>query len=570
MTNWKDKKVAVLGLGVEGLSNVRFLIKKEAQVTILDKKGEKELEKDTQKLNTYSSSERSESRSSNAAMKQLNNEDSSGLTSFARTITFLGGEHYLKNLSQYDIIVRSPGVKRNLPEILNAEKKGSFITSQIKIFFDLCPSPIIGVTGTKGKGTTATLIYEMLKKSFDSARDKNVYLGGNIGKPPFDFLDKLNEHSIVVLELSSFQLQDLTKSPHIAVMLMTTSEHLDYHKDVYEYVDAKRNILRFQKASDFAIINKDYLASRESDVLTQGKVFEVSREGEVGEGCFVKNGRVVVRSALGSLRQFGDSSNPNVSQGSDIARAKFSKIETQDSLFKSSPHAKAPHALLYETIIDIKDILLPGKHNLENVCAAVMAATIVGVSKENIVKVLKTFKGLEHRLELIGEVNGVKYYDDSFSTTPETAIAAIEAFKSPEILILGGSSKGSDFTELGHVINNAKNIKAIIGIGKEWHKIKSKINPSTTLRARNQKSKIIGVNKHLEGGRMDSFEVDSMAIIGIEGCRSMQEIVQAAVKIARPGDVVLLSPACASFDMFKNYKDRGEQFKEQVLKLKIM
>ncbi|MDP3763720.1 MAG: cyanophycin synthetase, partial [bacterium] len=188
-------------------------------------------------------------------------------------------------------------------------------------------------------------------------------------------------------------------------------------------------------------------------------------------------------------------------------------------------------------IIDIKDILLPGAHNLENVCAAVMAAILAGVSKKNIVSVLKTFKGLPHRLELVREVGGVRYFDDSFSTTPETAIAAIKAFKSPEILILGGLSKGSDFTDLGRVISEAKNIKAIIGIGVEWKRIKQRIM--------NNESRIMV----------------------IEGAKDMKMIVAEAAKVAQSGDVVLLSPACASFDMFKNYKDRGEQFKREVRRL---
>ena len=322
----------------------------------------------------------------------------------------------------------------------------------------------------------------MLKKE-----GMDAYLGGNIGKPPLDFLDKLNARSIVVLELSSFQLVDLDKSPHIGVILMTTSEHLNWHKDISEYVDAKRNILRFQSSDDFAIINRDYPASLESDVFTEGKVFYVSRERAGYDGCFVSDGKITVQ----------------------IKGQTYSLIST-------------------------KDILLPGKHNLENVCAAVMAATLAGVWKENIASVLRSFKGLEHRLELVREINGVKYYDDSFSTTPETAIAAIEAFKSPEILILGGSSKGSDFTELGRIVSSTKNIKAIIGIGIEWPKIKSKI-----------KSKVLIV----------------------EGAKNMQQIVAAASKIAKTGDVVLLSPACASFDMFKNYKDRGEQFKKEVKNL---
>lgn len=427
MIDFKDKKIAVLGKGLEGESSAKYLKEKGAKVTVLDKKD---------------------------------------------------GEDYLKNLNQYDLIVRSPGIKPSFLRDIDQSK----ITSQTKLFFEECPCSIIGVTGTKGKGTTSSLIYEMLK-----AEGKDAYLGGNIGKPPLDFLDKLNIHSIVVLELSSFQLMDLDKSPHIAVMLMTASEHLDWHTDVKEYVDAKRNIVRNQAVGDFAIVNRDYPASLESDVYSEGKVFYVSRERTGYDGCFVADGKITVQ----------------------INGQTYSLIST-------------------------KNILLPGRHNLENVCAAVMAATLAGVWKENIASVLKTFKGLEHRLELVKTVKGVRYYDDSFSTTPETAIAAIEAFSDPEILILGGSSKNSDFTELGRLISSKKNIKAIIGIGVEWEKIRSKI--------KSQKSKILF----------------------IEGAGDMNKIVLAASKIAKEGDVVLLTPACASFDMFKNYKDRGQKFKKEV------
>jgi UDP-N-acetylmuramoylalanine--D-glutamate ligase len=444
MDTFKNKKIAVIGEGVEGASSAKYLKSKGALVTILDKKQ---------------------------------------------------GEDYLKNLSQYDLVVRSPGVKpselekvlkNSISDGVGSKGKSPELTSQTKLFFDLCPCKIIGVTGTKGKGTTSSLIYEMLRKQgFDA------YLGGNIGVPPLEFLDKLIKDSIVVLELSSFQLMDLNKSPHIAVMLMVTSEHLDWHSSVEEYIDAKRNILRYQTAEDFAVLNRDYLASNESDIYTNGKVYAVSREREsFDDGCFVRDGKVWLRIG-----------------------------------------GEAP-------IIGIDEILLPGKHNLENVCAASLAATLAGASMQSIVDVLKTFKGLEHRLELVTAINGVKYYDDSFSTTPETAIAAIESFVNPEILILGGSSKNADFTELGKVISQKENIKAIIGIGVEWTKIKSKID--------NLKSKILIV----------------------EGADSMEKIVKAVSKLAVSGDVVLLSPACASFDMFKNYKDRGEQFKKEVNKLK--
>ncbi|MBI2031671.1 MAG: UDP-N-acetylmuramoyl-L-alanine--D-glutamate ligase [Candidatus Levybacteria bacterium] len=480
MISFKGKKIAVIGAGIEGLASEKFFKSHGAEVTVLDQKH---------------------------------------------------GKEYLDNLEKFDLVIRSPGVKLDLLNHLAKNK----ITSQTKLFFDLCPCPIIGVTGTKGKGTTASLIYEMLKKQgFDA------YLGGNIGQAPLDFLEKLKKDSIAVLELSSFQLQDLTKSPsfakasagkpHIAVVLMVTSEHLDYHKDTYEYVDAKRNILRFQAQSDYAILNKDYPASNESDIHTEGQVLKVSRETEVEEGCFVKDGKIWIRIgaevARGPVPKFLPAS-------ARLDDAKPQRLRTVGiPSFRATPRSIE--------ITSTKEILLPGEHNWENVCAAVMAAWLSGVSKANIVKVLKNFKGLQHRLELVRELNGVKYYDDSFSTTPETAIAAIQAFKNPEILILGGSGKGSDFTELGQVISNAKSIKAIIGIGEEWKRIKSQItNPKSQI---NSKIQII------------------------EGCKNMKEIVREASQIAKPGDIVLLSPACASFGMFKNYKDRGEQFKKEVEK----
>ena len=452
ITDWKDKKVAVLGLGIEGLANLEFLQKKGATVWVLERKEREELDQ-----------------------KILTQAESFG-------VEFILGKEYLSNLSQFDVIFRSPGIQRLRPELLEAEKQGVLITSQTKVFFDLCPAKIIGVTGTKGKGTTASLIYEMLKTA-----GKDVYLGGNIGVPPLTFLDKLQTSSWVVLELSSFQLQDLHKSPHIAVMLMVTSEHMDYHQTHAEYIAAKRNILTFQTLEDFAILNRDYPASNESDIHTNAKIYLVSRERETDDACFTTNGKVIVRKT-----------------GSD------------------------------DEIIAISDILLPGKHNLENVCAAVMAAKLAQVGDKHIVEVLKTFKGLEHRLEFVRELNGVKYYDDSFSTTPETAIAAIEAFTDPKILILGGASKGSDFTELGKVLRDTESIKAIIGVGDEWFHIKEQLGAKAS------------------------------EMVLIENAEDMHAIVAEASKLAKKGDVVLLSPACTSFGMFKNYKDRGEQFKKEV------
>lgn len=466
MQDFKNKKVAILGFGMEGISAANFLLEKGATVSIIDVRSEEKFDKES-------------------------------VESFKERGVDFKFNSYPDDFSMFDFAVRSPGINFLSAIIKKIKSQGVEVTSATKIFFDLCPCPIIGVTGTKGKGTTSSLIYEMLKK-----QGMDVYLGGNIGLPPLNFLNALKSDSCVVFELSSFQLQDLTKSPQIAVVLMVTSEHLDYHKDLAEYVDAKRNILRFQGKGDFAVINRDYPASNESDIHTEALIYKVSREQSLEQGCYIKDDFIWLKMGerVASAKGFGEPRE--------------------------------------EKVMATKDVLLPGRHNLENASAAILAATIAGAKMDAIISVLKTFKGLEHRLELVEVSRGVRYYDDSFSTTPETAVAAIEAFVEPEILILGGSSKKSDFTELGRTIRETKNIKAIIGIGDEWPKIKAELI------------------------------VDSAPFRIYEDCFNMKEIVAKAREIGEIGDVVLLSPACASFDMFPNYKERGNQFKKEVGALK--
>jgi UDP-N-acetylmuramoylalanine--D-glutamate ligase len=365
------------------------------------------------------------------------------------------------DLRGYEVIVRSPGVYRYRPEIVEAEQTGVVITSKTKLFFQYSPTKnIIGVTGTKGKGTTTTLIYEMLK-----AGGKEVFIGGNIGKPLFSEIDSMTPKSWVVIEMSSFQLIDMEVSPHIAVVLMVTQEHLDWHKDNDEYVRAKGSITKFQGANDFVVVNKDYPNS--------------VKIGQMGKGQKVW---VSGRDWAGQMR-------------------------------------------------------LRGEHNRENMAAAAAAAKIAGVQYLVINKVAGEFKGLEHRLEEVATVGGVMYFDDSFSTVPETTMAAIKAFNEPVVLIAGGSEKGSDFTELGKVIVGAKNVRAVLVIGLMAERISRAIQQA--------------------GGGVEVMP----------GGETMGQIVHKAHDIARAGDVVVLSPAAASFDMFKNYKDRGVQFKSQVYKL---
>lgn len=446
MTRFSGKKVAVLGLGLEGQDLCRFLLKNGAEITIFDQKSATELGEACQRFKKQS-------------------------------VKFKLGKDYLSNgLSGFDFIFRSPGFYRFIPEIVEAEKKGTTVSSATKLFFELSPAKIIGVTGTKGKGTTATLIYKILKED-----RKDTYLAGNIGQPMLSLLPKLKSTSLVVLELSSFQLLDLERSPHLVVVLFITSEHLDYHKNQDEYIKAKANIVLYQKKGDYAVLNADNLTSSSFSPLTPAKIFCFSRKKKVN-GAYVQKGKIIL----------------------------FDKI-----------------------VGETKNLRLRGEHNWENVCAATVAGHLAGASLASTQKAVFAFKGLEHRLELVRRLKGVEFYNDSFSTTPETAIAAIRAFSEPIILITGGSEKGSDYTQLGREISRSS-VKTLIVIGEMAGRIKAAC----------KKAKFKG---HI-----------------IEQPKNMKEIVDLAFKETKSGEVVLLSPACASFDMFKDYKDRGEQFKKYV------
>ena len=449
----QGKKIVIFGFGKEGLSSANFLGKKN-QIAVIDEKSKFQIDTEF--------------------FKKLKIKNAN---------FYFGGN--LPSDLRFDYLVRSPGVKPDNAIVKLLIKNGAILTSSTKIFFDECPTKIIAVTGTKGKGTTATLIFEMLKNQIN-----NVFLAGNIGTPALDILPKVNKQSIVILELSSFQLIDLKKSPHIAVVLMITSEHLDWHQDTAEYCRAKESIVSFQNESDFAIINQDFKASKNFAQNTKAKVYFISTKQKTN-GIYLE----------------GDSI--------------LSQIGNHEEIYKSS------------------QVLLPGAHNLQNVVAAVAVAKIQNIKTKNIVQVLKSFKGLIHRLQLVKEINNIKFYNDSFSTIPETTVAAIEAFSQSKILILGGSSKNSDFSLLGQKINQDKSIKAIILVGKEAARIKEAIAKS--------------------GGTGAKL---------IEGAKNMHQIASQAYKEAKNGDVVVLSPACASFDMFKNYHDRGIQFIEEVKSLK--
>jgi len=382
------------------------------------------------------------------------------------------GENYLDNLDRFDLILRTPGLH---PAKILAKNPGvqDKITSQLNLFFEASPTKnIIGITGTKGKGTTTSLVTEMLR-----AAGKDIYLGGNIGVPPLTFIDKLTTDSWVVLELSSFQLIDCRHSPHIAAVLMVVPEHLDWHEDFEEYIAAKQQLFIHQDSSDTAI----YYAHNE-------------------------NSESIADASEGTLIPYYEQPGAVV-DGDNIS-------------------------IDGTVVCQTDDVRLHGEHNLQNVCAAVTTAWQVTQDVSAIKQAIRDFTGLEHRLEFVREAAGVAYYNDSFGTTPETAMVAIQAFTEPKIVILGGSDKGARFDELAKVVAGG-NVRAVVVIGLMGPVI------AEALRARGY---------------------DAI----IEGSRDMDSIVKQAQAAAEPGDVVLLSTACASFDMFKNYKDRGQQFKQTV------
>lgn len=328
-------------------------------------------------------------------------------------------EELVGKLDHFDLIFRTPGLPYLSAAVTQAKQKGATIYSQTKLFFDLCPAKIIGVTGTKGKGTTATLIHNILKVA-----GKKVYLAGNIGFDPFQFLDQLKTDDLVVLELSSFQLQDLHKSPHVAVVLNIISEHLDYHADTKEYIDAKKSIVRYQTKNDFAVLNLDSPVVKSFANQTSAQIVWNSTESPVNRGSYLADGAIMVN---------------------------FDGVKGEAA--------------------QVKDIKLLGKFNLENVTAAVAASLACGVRDlKQIQKSVKEFRGLPHRLEFVGEFEKVKYYNDSASTTPETTLGALGAISSPVILIAGGSEKNADYFALAADIV-ARKVKALIAIGVTGKKI---------------------------------------------------------------------------------------------------
>lgn len=452
----KGKYVAVMGMGVSNTPLVRYLMDLDANITVFDKKSEDELDKSL--IEEYET----------------------------QGVKFSLGENYLDNLQGYDVIFRTPGIRPDIPALQKEVERGAILTSEIEMLIELCPSKVIGVTGSDGKTTTTTLIYKMLCEE-----GYHCYLGGNIGTPLFAEIDKMQPEDIVVLELSSFQLMTLKKSPNISIVTNVSPNHLDVHKSYDEYIDAKKNVFTYQNSNDIVVLNYDNDITREFAVEAKGEVRFFSVREKLEKGVILEQNTIKI---------------VNESEKIDV--------------------------------IDIQEILLLGMHNVENACTAIAAVKDL-VSLESIRNVLRTFKGVEHRNEFVRELNGVKWYNDSIGSSPTRTIAGLASFKEKVILIAGGYDKHLDYTNMGKYI--VDHVKALILMGQTKEKIK--------------KATI---------AELESREMN----MPIYECQTLEEVVNTANQIAQKGDIVFFSPASASFDMFKNFAERGNLFKDLVNNLK--
>ena len=441
-TSIRGKRIVVLGLGVSNRPLVRLLLSYGCTVTGCDKTPREKLDAEVLELE-------------------------------AQGCRLQVGENYLNDLSA-DLVFRTPGMHPNIPALEALRASGAQITSEMQVFFRLCPCTILAVTGSDGKTTTTTLISEMLK-----AEGKQVWLGGNIGTPLLSKVKEMKPEDYAVVELSSFQLMDMTHSPHRALITNLAPNHLDVHKDMQEYVDAKKNIFRFQHEDDVLVVN-------------------------------------------------GDNEITNAFIGNGITR-KFSR--------KGVANVTLRDGYIYredQKILDIRDILIPGIHNVENYMAAI--AMVDGlVADETIRTVAKTFGGVEHRIELVRIKDGVRFYNDSIASSPSRTIAGLRSFTEKVILIAGGYDKHIPYDVLGPEI--CAHVKKLFLCGATASQIRTAV----------------------ENCPMDRPEITD--------CGKFEAAVLAAAGAAEAGDVVLMSPASASFDEFKNFMVRGDFFKKLIMEL---
>ncbi|WP_195335754.1 UDP-N-acetylmuramoyl-L-alanine--D-glutamate ligase [Paraclostridium bifermentans] len=398
-------------------------------------------------------------------------------------IEYVLGKH-LENIENIDLTIVSPGVPLDLPFIEKIKSEGIKIIGEVELAYKLSKNPtFIGITGTNGKTTTTSLVGEMFKKA-----NKDTYIVGNIGNPVIDTVDLTNENSYLVTELSSFQLESIEYfKPKVSTIINITEDHLNRHHTMENYINAKARIFKNQDKTDFTILNYDDSIVRDLGKSSNGNVLYFSIKEEVKQGAYLdKNNNIVI------------------------------KVDGEELV-----------------LMNKSELSLPGNHNLENAMSAILMAYVLNIDTDVIIETLRTFKGVEHRLEFVTNKDGIMFVNDSKGTNPDSTIKAITSYEKPIVLIAGGYEKQSDFTEM--IKYATKNVKALVLLGQTADKI------ATT-------AKEHGINK-------------------ISKVEDMEAAVKKAYEIAESGDVVLLSPACASWDMYPNFEARGLDFKENIYKL---
>lgn len=446
------KKTAVVGMGISNRPLIHFLVSLGAKVTGFDKKEKEKLGVDV-------------------------------VCEFEKIgVNLELGENYLDKLSGFDVVFKTPSMRIDSEALVNAKKEGAYITSEMEEFIKYCPAKIFGVTGSDGKTTTTTLIYNMLK-----TEGYTTWVGGNIGMPLFSKIEQIKPSDKVVLELSSFQLMTIDVSPEVAVVTNLSPNHLDIHKDMNEYIEAKKNIFKFQNENDTLILNADNDITRNMVKEAKGKVLTFSRKEKINNGAYYENNKLY---------------------------------------------------LFNKEICDKDEIVIKGMDNVENYMTAFCAVS-VDVSIESMRKVAKTFSGVEHRREFVRELDGVKYYNDAIATSPTRALSGLNAYGKPVVLIAGGYDKHIPFEPLAE--KGYDKIKVLVLVGDTKYKIKEVF---------------------------DKFEKQKGIKTPMIIAETFEEAVNEARKAAQKGDIVTLSPACASFDMFPNFEEKGNKFKELVNGLK--
>ena len=444
-TSLKGKKVAVLGLGVSNRPLVRMLLEFGVDVTGCDRTPREKLDEEVLELER-----------SGCALSL--------------------GDTYLDNV-QADVVFRTPGMHPNNPGLVALRQRGAEVTSEMEVFFEVCPCHLIAVTGSDGKTTTTTLISEMLK-----AQGYTVWLGGNIGTPLLPRIRQMKPEDYAVVELSSFQLMDMKRSPQRALVPNLQPHHLDVHKDMDEYVDAKRNIFRFQGENDLLVVNADNAIT--NSFVGNGVTHHFARLGR-GDVCLEKG--IICRNG--------------------------------------------------QPVLDPKDILIPGVHNVENYMAAI--AMVEGLVDDEVIRhVAGTFGGVEHRIELVRVKDGVRFYNDSIASSPSRTIAGLRSFKEKVILIAGGYDKHIPYDVLGPEI--CRHVTKLYLGGATGPKIRAAVEQAPEYKP--------GFPEILD-------------------CGDFESAVRAAAAGAKAGDVVLMSPASAAFDQFKNFEYRGRFYKKLVMEL---